>query len=1162
LVAVADQGVLSLWTKTQGGFSLLGRAERLDSSEFSFICEPPTLAFRRNDGIYIGTPEAGGIRTERLTSKKDADPTLSSLSETEGFLLATRTGTSLLRYQSQRQELSGPLVIAQHRADALSGSSKPGPTRTWLVWSRTDEASTSLLVLPEDTKPPQTEWLYPKERSVIAGDIPLRVQAKDDVGLADEPSLYVAEESLPQDELGSPIECIKKRPGFAPGPPAEIPPQLGKKDCRPTKTPTPTFALVPQEKPDPISAPDQELVFETDFDTRALPDGWYRFLAKIPDTSSNSAFEVLDPYIDNTPPQVGIDSPLTDTLVQDRVDVFGTVTDTTLSYWDLFAVIDGVGTKKIASSNTAVLSGYLGTYKTTDAPAGYQGPVNLVLAATDSAAPSPNTSSYTRRVFSDDPRDAYGFLRTSPTYELSSTVPITADISGELDHWVLEAYIEGETTPSLTPPSYTNQGNTGGQGVPVGAFDVRAFGPGRVTFLLKTYDIEGDLFEDQSHSQFLWREMRLSITSPYLDGALSGTIPVEGFIEGSNVWAWALGIPVSDSAPSFSPDGGLLVFESTRELFFEGPLGGPVPSTKDIWIVGSDGKGLRRLTGGPGNLSYGYNSNPSFSPDGAKVIFSSTRDGNSEIYEISVEGTGLKNLTSHPAQDSFPTYSPDGRAIAFVSDRDGPPLSQALWLMDVDGSNPQKLLELEGGIRSPDFSPDGKRIVFEAGTPGHQQIYQIYLTDTQNPQLLTDPSQADAYADPSFSPDGAWIAYTRQPGPDIWVMSSDGRTHIRITSDPAADTDPVFSADSRYLVFASDRSGTAELYKKDPWDGAQPEQLLLQDPAGPHQDRLPDISPRSFPFPPAPTDGPAPKIDISSFVEGSYLKEPPNQFPKGERPQGVLGHIDTSLLRPGVVSLMVVGLQCPSPPPSFVFRIPRQYDQETSDTIEALSSCRAYSARQTIRVEVSSASLQTNLDLHRQGPGYAGPLSLTETYSGRGAWIKDDRYLVEDDPLDQRPGPLPRLIREGGQMWAKGPPATSGDDHRPVGDLLALGPLGDLMTDPSAGLMSLSGSQPQEQGIEEFAPGRWGMRLVAQMPQGSSSFGGASYVVCWQEQGSGLLGAIYYSYQIKEKGSFAPLPQGSSWGPPQATTLDVSVKMVFSSYNGDAFIPKVPEAGG
>ena len=108
-------------------------------------------------------------------------------------------------------------------------------------------------------------------------------------------------------------------------------------------------------------------------------------------------------------------------------------------------------------------------------------------------------------------------------------------------------------------------------------------------------------------------------------------------------------------------------------------------SSSDIYVMNADGSGSRRLT-----HKAGYNSAPAWSPDGRRIVFQSTRDGNREIYVMNADGSGKRNLTRHPARDGRPSWSPDGRRIAFVSDRDG---RLEAHVMNADGSGQRSLTQ-------------------------------------------------------------------------------------------------------------------------------------------------------------------------------------------------------------------------------------------------------------------------------------------------------------------------------------------------------------------------------------------------------------------------------------------------------------------------------------
>jgi TolB protein len=109
------------------------------------------------------------------------------------------------------------------------------------------------------------------------------------------------------------------------------------------------------------------------------------------------------------------------------------------------------------------------------------------------------------------------------------------------------------------------------------------------------------------------------------------------------------GIEVS---PTVSPDARSIVFVSDR--------GG----SPQIYVMKRDGSNVKRLT-----FEGSYNTSPSWSPKGNKIVFSGRR-GKNQIFTMNPDGTGLSQLTSQ-GNNEEPSFSPDGRYITFTSDRDG-----------------------------------------------------------------------------------------------------------------------------------------------------------------------------------------------------------------------------------------------------------------------------------------------------------------------------------------------------------------------------------------------------------------------------------------------------------------------------------------------------------
>lgn len=98
-----------------------------------------------------------------------------------------------------------------------------------------------------------------------------------------------------------------------------------------------------------------------------------------------------------------------------------------------------------------------------------------------------------------------------------------------------------------------------------------------------------------------------------------------------------------------------------------------------------------------------------WSPDGKSLTYCGQRDGNFDIYAVSVDGGAETRLTTHEGKDDGPEYSPDGQHIYFNSDRSG---TMQIWRMRVDGSQQEQITSDDQENWFPHVSPNGASIVF------------------------------------------------------------------------------------------------------------------------------------------------------------------------------------------------------------------------------------------------------------------------------------------------------------------------------------------------------------------------------------------------------------------------------------------------------------------
>jgi Tol biopolymer transport system component len=243
--------------------------------------------------------------------------------------------------------------------------------------------------------------------------------------------------------------------------------------------------------------------------------------------------------------------------------------------------------------------------------------------------------------------------------------------------------------------------------------------------------------------------------------------------------------PAYDSSPAWSPDSSKITFAKSAGL---GDSGVPI---ENLFVMNADGTRETNLTRNPPGISVEVG-NSAWSPDGTRIAFEQqlAATQTTEIYLINPDGSGLKQLTHDPMSAASPVWSPDGSRIAFFSD-DG------LSVMNADGTERITLVQRNLDYLIPRaWSPGGSTIAFVRVTfgPTEADVYtDIYLVDADGSteRRLTSDRASQS---PAWSPDGKKIAFSsaRDGNAEIYLMNSNGTDVIRLTEDPAEDTEPAW----------------------------------------------------------------------------------------------------------------------------------------------------------------------------------------------------------------------------------------------------------------------------------------------------------------------------------------------------------------------------------
>ncbi len=237
----------------------------------------------------------------------------------------------------------------------------------------------------------------------------------------------------------------------------------------------------------------------------------------------------------------------------------------------------------------------------------------------------------------------------------------------------------------------------------------------------------------------------------------------------------------------FLPDG-RIIYSSTHAdrsecpespSFGDGRYLWAIYDSYDIYVADADGSNAELLIGGPG-----YDAEPTVSPDGQYIIYTSTRTGDLELWRFEIETGENIMLTNTVGYDGGAFFSPDSKKIVWRASRPVGEEAEAftkllgeglvepsdlnVFVADIDGNNVRQLTDLPGANWAPFFHPDGKRVVMASN---HHMV-------KSNARIF-----------------------------DLFLISEDGAQVTQLTHSGTFDAFPMFSYDGRKIVFSSNRRG-------------------------------------------------------------------------------------------------------------------------------------------------------------------------------------------------------------------------------------------------------------------------------------------------------------------------------------------------------------------
>ncbi|MEQ8471425.1 MAG: hypothetical protein RIC35_09575 [Marinoscillum sp.] len=198
----------------------------------------------------------------------------------------------------------------------------------------------------------------------------------------------------------------------------------------------------------------------------------------------------------------------------------------------------------------------------------------------------------------------------------------------------------------------------------------------------------------------------------------------------------------------------------------------PIYESYDIFVSNLDGEILAQLTDSPG-----YDAEATVSPKGDKIVFTSTRSGDLELYTMNIDGSEVAQVTDELGYDGGAFFSPDGSKLIFRASRPKTdedikvykdllaqglvqPTQMELFICNVDGSDLKQITTLGNANWAPFFHPSGSKVIFSSNHESERGFpFNLYMVNVDGTGLerVTYDQTFDSFA--MFSPDGKYLVW-------------------------------------------------------------------------------------------------------------------------------------------------------------------------------------------------------------------------------------------------------------------------------------------------------------------------------------------------------------------------------------------------------------------